>query len=133
MKKICRLIFPIYLFFVFWITLIDRIPRNRRSMLTPFWEYRELLTSGRTLYWLGQIGGNLMMLLPLGFLLPEIGKRLQHFIPVLLIALCLSVFIEVTQYFTGRGLCEFDDVFHNTIGAVAGYVIWKKKLGRLKT
>lgn len=34
--------------------------------------------------------------------------------------------LEITQYFTGRGLCEFDDVFHNTLGACIGFIIWKK-------
>lgn len=106
---------------------MDRIPKNRRCMLTPFWEWRELFTSGDTIYWLGQIGGNLVMLLPLGFLLPVIWKRFRHLIPVLLTALCLSVFIEFTQYVTGRGLCELDDMIHNTIGAAAGYAIWKKQ------
>jgi glycopeptide antibiotics resistance protein len=37
-----------------------------------------------------------------------------------------SAAIEITQYFTGRGLCEFDDVFHNTLGACIGFIIWKK-------
>ena len=36
------------------------------------------------------------------------------------VAAGLSVFIEVLQLVTCRGLCEFDDVFHNVIGAVIG-------------
>lgn len=28
--------------------------------------------------------------------------------------------IEILQLITARGLCEFDDVFHNMIGAVIG-------------
>ena len=28
--------------------------------------------------------------------------------------------IEILQLVTSRGLCEFDDVFHNMIGAVIG-------------
>jgi glycopeptide antibiotics resistance protein len=38
----------------------------------------------------------------------------------------VSLFIELTQYITGRGLCELDDVVHNTIGAFAGIIIYKK-------
>lgn len=33
------------------------------------------------------------------------------------------------QLITARGLCEFDDVIHNTIGAIVGVglvMIWKK-------
>ena len=32
----------------------------------------------------------------------------------------LSIAIELLQFITARGLCEFDDVFHNVIGAVIG-------------
>ena len=41
----------------------------------------------------------------------------------------LSVGIEILQLITARGLCEFDDVFHNMIGAVIGVgvmVAWKR-------
>ena len=31
-----------------------------------------------------------------------------------------SIAIEVIQLITARGLCEFDDVLHNTIGAFIG-------------
>ena len=36
-----------------------------------------------------------------------------------------STFIEITQYFTRRGLLEFDDVLNNTLGAVIGFVFTK--------
>lgn len=39
---------------------------------------------------------------------------------------CLvSVAIEVLQFFTQRGLCELDDVIHNTLGVVIGYGVYK--------
>ena len=31
-------------------------------------------------------------------------------------SLAFSSGIEITQYITGRGLCEFDDVSNNTLG-----------------
>lgn len=36
------------------------------------------------------------------------------------IAAGLSLLIEILQLITSRGLMEFDDVFHNMIGAVIG-------------
>ena len=36
------------------------------------------------------------------------------------VAAGLCVGIEILQLVTSRGLCEFDDVFHNMIGAVIG-------------
>lgn len=53
---------------------------------------------------------------------PKVSETEDYFFA----ALAFSVFIEATQYFTGRGLCEFDDVFHNTLGACIGFIIWKK-------
>ena len=36
------------------------------------------------------------------------------------IAAGLSLMIEVLQALTARGLCEFDDVIHNVLGAAVG-------------
>lgn len=33
---------------------------------------------------------------------------------------CLNVVVEVLQLVTSRGLCEFDDVIHNILGAAIG-------------
>lgn len=47
-------------------------------------------------------------------------------------AAVLSIFIEILQLVTARGLCEFDDVFHNVVGAVHGIgivMIGRKLLG----
>ena len=118
--------FPIYIFSALYITLIDRIPKNRRTQLTPFWELRRLIETDHTLYWLGQISGNLVMLLPLGIMLPVICRNLRCGWKVALIGFAFSLAIELVQYFTGRGLCEFDDVMHNTIGTFLGYLIFPK-------
>ena len=50
----------------------------------------------------------------------------------ILAAAGLCVGIEILQLVTARGLCEFDDVFHNMIGAVIGIgvvMIGRKLLG----
>ena len=39
---------------------------------------------------------------------------------VLLISFVMSVAIETTQYITGLGIAEFDDVFGNTMGGWIG-------------
>ena len=36
------------------------------------------------------------------------------------VAVGLSVLIELLQLLTQRGLCEFDDVIHNCLGAAVG-------------
>ena len=44
-------------------------------MLMPFWEMRELITTDRKLYWSQQIGCNILMLMPMGFLLPCLHRK----------------------------------------------------------
>ena len=102
-------------------------------MLVPFWEFANVIKGVRRSFFIGQIFGNLVMLMPLGFMLPVIKKvSLKQ---VLLIAFCFSAGIELTQFITGRGLMEFDDVFNNTVGACIGlglYKIFEKILERMK-
>ena len=121
-RKFIIALFAIYILAVLWITLIDREFGNRRAMLVPFWEFANVIKGVRRNFFIGQILGNLVMLMPLGFMLPIIKKvSLKQ---VLLISLCFSVGIELTQFITGRGLMEFDDVFNNTVGAVLGYKVY---------
>lgn len=121
-KIICIIVFIVYVVIVFHITLLSRTPSVRRSMLTPFWKYRELMYGVDKLYWFGQIIGNIVMLMPLGVFLCLMYRRLNA-IHIEMISCACSVCIELTQYFTSRGLLEFDDIFHNTLGAVIGYII----------
>lgn len=110
---------------VLYITLIDRIPGERRHMLTPFWEIRNVINGTERSFYIGQIIGNLLMLFPTGFLLPAIFqyKRLRWY-HIAVTSMLFSIFIEITQYITGRGLMEFDDVFNNTIGCLLGYAVY---------
>ena len=62
-----------------------------------------------------QILTNVIMFVPVGVLVGGAWKWRG-----LWFAVGLSVGIEVLQLVTSRGLCEFDDVIHNTIGALIG-------------
>lgn len=67
---------------------------------------------------------NVIMLMPLGFLLPYIWRIFRNPIKVALTGLVFSVFIEFAQLPTNR-LIDIDDLLMNTLGAVLGYVVWK--------
>ena len=66
---------------------------------------------------------NVLMFLPLGFLLPLLSNRLRRFWPVMLISLIATTGIELFQMLSRRGIFELDDIFHNTLGSVTGYLI----------
>ncbi|MBQ8825203.1 MAG: VanZ family protein [Ruminococcus sp.] len=124
--KICKIAFFPYIFCVLWITLINRESKDIRYNLNLFWEYREFLFGPYRLFFLNQIICNILMLMPLGFMLPVISRKVRKVKYIFVIACSFSIFIEIIQLITGRGLCEFDDVFNNTLGAIIGYFIYNK-------
>lgn len=74
-----------------------------------------------------QILTNVIMFVPVGVLTGHLWKWKGMWV-----AAGLSIAIELLQLITARGLCEFDDVFHNMIGAVIGVgvvMIGRKLLG----
>ena len=121
--NILFIIFCVYIVCVLYITLFNREPTYRRRVLTPLWEYRKLLHEDGH-YWFQQITCNIIMLVPFGTYLGYRFERMTIF-QALVLSGAFSVFIEITQYFTRRGLLEFDDVFNNTFGAVIGFVFMK--------
>ena len=78
----------------------------------------------------GQIIANVIMFVPVGMLTGLLWRWRG-----LWFAAGLSVGIEILQLITARGLCEFDDIFHNMIGAVigVGIVMIGRKLFRGET
>lgn len=83
-----------------------------------------MLASGNYSYWGVQILGNVFMLVPLGFMLPILSEKFRSIRNIAIAGLVFSLFIEFSQYYTGRGLFEVDDILHNTLGAVAGYIFY---------
>lgn len=63
---------------------------------------------------------NIILFVPLGFLLPMIWKEYRSLRTAALTGLLLSVLIEVLQIFTFR-LTDVDDLITNTAGAVLGF------------
>jgi glycopeptide antibiotics resistance protein len=108
-----------YLFFVLCTTVLFRESSGTmRYCLFPFWSYDVL-----NYKIIAQHILNVLMFIPIGFILGAIlyGKRV---IQVIEIGCLLSVIIEILQLITVRGVCNIDDVIHNTIGCAIGYGIY---------
>lgn len=76
------------------------------------------------------VGGNILLFVPLGFLVPLIWKSVIHFNHIFLYAIGISVTIELLQLlesiFGGWGrVTDIDDVICNVAGAILGYYIYK--------
>lgn len=75
---------------------------------------------------------NILLYIPLGYLLPFTFERLKRWQTVLIGFLC-SVLTEVTQLVCHIGLFEFDDMLNNTIGCAIGvliFAVWMKQKSR---
>lgn len=71
------------------------------------------------------LAGNVILFIPIGYLIPQIWKSLRSFIKVFLITLGAVVVVEMLQYFTGLGSCDVDDLILNVPSAMIGYILWK--------
>ena len=86
--------------------------------LSPIWSY-QAIREGRDDI-LVQVIMNVLAFIPIGLLLGTFkGMKWWH---VLLIGLCFSLLIELLQLGLKRGLTEIDDVVHNVVGCMMGFV-----------
>jgi glycopeptide antibiotics resistance protein len=71
------------------------------------------------------LGGNIIMLIPLGFFLPVLWKSLQKWWKTWMTTLGIMLAVEVAQLFTLRGSFDVDDLILNLLGAAIGYLIYR--------
>lgn len=81
--------------------------------------------------WIKNIGGNLILLLPLGMIMPMLWSKFMSVSKITFFAFSVSLSIEILQVLSayignmGRAF-DIDDILFNTIGAFVGYIIYKK-------
>lgn len=121
----CGLALSIYLVLLLGGTLLNRhIGEEYGIEWKLFWSYREAYAErNESLIW--QMIYNVLVFIPWGFLLAEIWKVMRKFHWNVGSALVFSALIELTQLVFRCGLFEFDDIFHNVLGAVIGYGVWR--------
>lgn len=115
-KKIVLTCFLIvYMAFILCETLLSRKPfEGEHLQLELFWSYKVIDVQFK------QMIGNVLLFIPVGLLLKLLGVSARL---VLLIGFTFSCSIELFQYLLKFGLCELDDVLHNTVGTLLGLFI----------
>lgn len=109
-----------YYFLILCSTVICRASVMERHVeLMPFWNYPDIWNKVDYPADLIEVLLNMALFVPIGFLLGGIGFKTKK---VLLMGICLSGIIEVSLFGFCKGLCETDDVIHNTLGAFLGYL-----------
>ena len=68
--------------------------------------------------------GNLLLFIPVGFLLPCLARRVRSFLRILLTTIVLLLLLETLQLFTLLGSFDIDDIILNLLGAAIGYMIF---------
>ena len=93
------------------------------------WSYIEIIKGNRYLLWENTL--NILLFVPIGFLLKTIRPKwkTRH---IVYIGLIYSIALELLQLALHRGLFEFDDMLHNTVGVFLGTVLFDT-LGSLAT
>ncbi|MFJ8075548.1 VanZ family protein [Streptomyces sp. NPDC096176] len=78
-----------------------------------------------------QVGGNLLLGVPFGVLLPVLVPRSLRLLRVMVVTVLVMALVELAQgaIVTGRAF-DVDDVILNTTGALIGYVLVGRRLGR---
>lgn len=78
-----------------------------------------------------QIGGNLLLGVPFGVLVPVVAPGARGLLRVLLLTAVVMLLVEFAQgaLITGRAF-DIDDVILNTTGALAGYLLLGRRLSR---
>lgn len=67
--------------------------------------------------------GNIILFLPIGFLLPLLFRKMESFPYTVIAGLSTSLFIEVMQLPQNRS-SDVDDLWLNTLGALIGYLFY---------
>ncbi|GGU48966.1 VanZ family protein [Streptomyces lavendofoliae] len=80
---------------------------------------------------LKQLGGNVLLGVPFGVLLPVLVPRARGLVRVAVVTALVMLLVELVQgaLITGRAF-DVDDVLLNTSGALLGYLLLGRRLGR---
>ncbi|MFC5901430.1 VanZ family protein [Streptomyces zhihengii] len=78
-----------------------------------------------------QLGGNIALGVPFGVLLPVLAPRARGLLRVAVLTSLVMICVELVQgsLITGRAF-DIDDVILNTSGALIGYLLLGRRLGR---
>ena len=145
MKKVIKVIFAIS--FVFYLLLLVSILYLRPNFI-HHWSYIEyikysiniipfknisryiiaIFTGSMNLSApITNLGGNLILLFPMGFYLPFFVKKIKNVSTFSVWIIIIIFLLEVIQLLTTRGAFDIDDIILNTLGAILGFVIWRTK------
>lgn len=129
-KRSTDVLFSFSILFIITMTLLYPMPTSisttsyTESNYIPFVVINELLTTRSFIENIYNIIGNIVLFMPLGFLLPLKFKWIDKFIKCIVMGLIFSIIIELCQLVLPYRQTDIDDVLLNTLGSGLGYCVF---------
>lgn len=155
-KKVWKFLFAVYILVVIKV-IIFKYPMEQLQAIAATWQKSVILeglgtanfTPFRTIKMyidyahklnsVENLAGNIVVFVPLGFLLPLVSDEMRKFSAVFINAFTFVLGIEVFQLFSAFGAFDVDDILLNCLGASIGYgcyraahVLYCRKYGVLE-
>lgn len=121
-ESVLPVVFALYLMAVFAVTNPGTVYDAMRLQTGHLLERVNLKPFSREIDVVGYLL-NLVLFLPLGFLVPLIWKRMATLPRVAGTGFAFSALIELSQLLSSRGT-DVDDLIVNTLGAAAGFLLY---------
>lgn len=141
-KLYSRVLMGVYVMVLLWGTILSRKKANAAIVSFDVSSWKQLIyfnvsqVDGSHTVGIGPIQDetvlNILLLIPLGILLPYAFTHIKNWWKVLLICFLISSAIEVSQYVLRRGWFDVDDLLLNIIGGILGYFLYnlrERKIG----
>ncbi|WP_117170134.1 VanZ family protein [Paraliobacillus sediminis] len=129
--------FALYIFILFIISFLG-ISWYSPRVQTDYIDVSHNITPFKTIFtyilnfhhynfdtWFYNTIGNVLMFIPLGFLLPLTFNNFKRFTQIISTSIILSFAIELTQYLTKLGVFDIDKIILNFIGCLIGFYTFK--------
>lgn len=113
-ERVCIGLSILYVFFIFYMTLMNRSAGSYQSMQPLLSSYRLFFASRTTR---NQILGNIALFVPLGALLGRLSRKGRSW----MVFVGLTAAVELVQLITGLGRFDADDIFSNILGGFVGW------------
>ena len=97
------------------------------SNFVPFNKINEIKQAiGRDLwsYVIVEVGGNIAMFIPFGFVLPLLWQKFERFGMIAGTCFAISLVIELVQFVNPLRATDVDDLIMNTLGGTIGYLLY---------
>ncbi|CDZ75516.1 hypothetical protein ING2D1G_1378 [Peptoniphilus sp. ING2-D1G] len=105
----------------------DRIVQGGWGInLVPFKTIKSYLKYSEAFHAALNILGNVLIFVPMGFMLPLLYEDLRSYKKTLIFTMIICMLVETIQFFVGRSV-DIDDLMLNVVGASIGYLVYKIK------